>query len=280
MTQQPNDVLERLLEQAVNGERDILKDFFRHLLESQLYVPDRAQDLPLSHAPTYPNDFVSLLGIQDAERVVAPAFSRPELIEEWFGSPLRYSELSGTTLLHRIPTEWWLVLNTGTQFSKELSPWELDRLRAAHPEDIDALVEENNRSQEPETLDLRPIESEEYGDAKAAMSAFAKTTATIVKLYLMQERELSDEGEVQDRPLLVMLTTSLSASESEKLMDTIKQLVSPYFIGSDFRVRIGGPEDALVAGMMTAYEPFYKRPNSSPLQNFKRWCRSLVKQRS
>src|SRR5262245_14534021 len=104
---------------ASDGDENAARSFYSLYLTHNFIVPERYQDYQLNHVPSYPNDFVNVLGVQSDSRVIVPAFTDLALLKDWCHQELRYKELTGSKLLELMPADWWICINPGDEVEKE-----------------------------------------------------------------------------------------------------------------------------------------------------------------
>jgi hypothetical protein len=254
----PNPELESCIRLAVEGDQSAIGRFFEALIAGPLFVPERFQQAPLSDQPEYPNDFFSLLGIQDQERVVVPMFSSPELIIDWCGNELSYRTLPGTRVFELMPEGWWITFNPGSELGKDLSPWEIDQLRGG-AQNISAIVAENLSDKDVETLKVDPVPEDELVELRNELRNGAANFDDIVALYLLKETAVTGDGDGLETVLLgIELSTDGSEDESG-IEQHLRQIAERALIGyGRLRVLCGRKErDALTLGLFKNVPPFY-----------------------
>ena len=259
--------------EALEGNRSAAAEFFRAFLDGPLYIPERVQAQPMSDQPEYPNDFFYLLGLRAEDRTIIPAFSRPDLVSEWCGSSLRQKTMSGKELLGVVPEDWWVTVNPGLDVEKELSPWELDRLREGEPAFPELIAELFPLEARP-TLSLEPVPEEEYRELVDVLRKEAENHSQINNLYLAREAVEENESDALPPILLGVEATCKSADQQKSIEDALQRAGSVTQIGAEpLRIRIGASlEGNLLLGAFTGIEPFYRRPSrGSVIENVKRF---------
>lgn len=254
----PNLKVESSFEAACSGSREAAALFFEGLISGPLYVPDRHQKQPMSDQPSYPNDLVYMLGLRDVNRVIVPAFTRPEFIEEWCGQPLSYKKYSGDRLYSAIPADWWIVINPGTDIEKDLSPWEIERLKGGN-DFVSELVEELFSEEETETLGVVLPDEDQLLDLKAELTAWAGEVTVIEKLFLLKEERRENQG--LDRLLLGVQLSPEATDRAAEYKEEISRITGLHQIGSDpVSIYIGSDLDTgLTLGFFKDFPPFYSR---------------------
>ena len=86
-------------------------------------MPEREQTHPFEGDTTYPSPFIDVLGITIGEDTYVPAFSSEAEMLEWSPDVLQTHTLTGEELCKRMPEDWWITLNPGSELGKEFSPW-------------------------------------------------------------------------------------------------------------------------------------------------------------
>jgi len=270
--QEGNDALAAAMEQASQGSLPAAETYYRRFLAGPIFVPERYQLYPLSDSPQYPNEFVNVLGIQDKERVVIPAFSHKAYIHGWCGTELQSKCMNGSNLLSLVPKGWWLVVNPGREVEKEMSPWEIDQLRAGE-EGIPAVLAELKSGAGEGAVSLRPLGADEQPQLKQALREAAAQYG-LQRLFLMREEGLDEDGARQDRLLLGAETAQTSAEDRDKLRSELQRLAAPHLIGAE-SIKIfveDRGEKSMMLGLFQHAAPLYQAP-APP------WWRRLLRTR-
>jgi hypothetical protein len=260
-TTSPNTDLEDSLEGAFNGQRAAVERFFRALLAGPLFVPERYQAQPLSDSPRYPNDFINILGIQDSDRVIVPAFSDPALIEEWCGTPMSYKTCTGPEVAEMLPEEWWMIINPGSEIIRELTPWEVSRLKDGDAA-LDELLHEAYSDMAAEPIRVRPLADGEFADSVAALTLYCKENESLLRLFLLvEEGEASDGTEVSTLLIGAALSDSIPGSEYSNVQSMLDSYVAPTLIGGQQKkIFVGGDSGGnVMLGMFKDAEPVFNR---------------------
>lgn len=266
------DRLAMLLAQASEtGQEVCIRAFFEELLTAQVAVPDRNQSHQLSYSPSYPNDLVTMLGVQDGEDIVVPIFSSAELIQAWCGLPLTFTTQPTGRLLQAIPQGWKIELNPGSEYSKELTPWEIEQLKKG-PSAISELIEDLTETPHRtiSNFSLLPVEEDELQQLKGDLTNEASKLASIVALYLVREAGTNEElSKPKDRLFLGVLANCNSSNELEQLKAHLESVAKKTLIGQEeITVAIGADISSLALSMFAKFKPFYQtKPNS--------WVKSL-----
>ena len=261
------DPLEHALEEALDGDRAQVEQFFRVLLRSSLTVPKRFQHLPLSDSPQYPNEFLDILGIKDKDRTVVPVFSRAELVKEWSGTEFLSRQLSLAELINLLPEEWWVVINPGSDIEKELTPWELSQLKVGE-QGIPILIEENSAFEADRGMSFLPAPAE-FSKVERDLAAFAATRSSIQGLYLL----LRDRGDSEGLPALVVGVRSelRSSTELDTLRAELLAVAERAVIGAaTMQVMMGGAiGGSMMDGVFSSFTPFYQSKKTGLLHSLR-----------
>ncbi len=261
-----NREIESLMSLALEGDKDAGRQFYTALLQTTLFVPDRAQNFPLTESPEYPTDLVHVLGIQDKDRVVVPAFLQPEHVREWFKNELNVSEMSCERLLRSIPDGWWLVINPGLDVEKECSPWEIERLREG-PQAIEEVLEEAFATEPIEMLDVRPLDESIYPTLIAKLQEYGQAHAWVRALYVLEEQGRDVEGQVISTILIGAHVDLTQLQNFESIRDEIQNIAHHELIGnSRARVVVGDTVEHHVSlGVFHGMTPLYSGKNEPGL---------------
>ena len=249
-------VLEDALEAAVDGERGALELFFRALLEARLVVPRRFQALPLSDSPEYPNQLIDVLGIRDKERVVVPVFSSFDLMKEWSGTEFQSRDLSISELTAILPPDWWVCINPGSEAQKELSPWELEQLKAG-PESLPVLVDESLAYEAERGMSFEPL-SQEFYPLGEILKGFAANRHEITAIYLLQQ---TTTAPALPAVVVGVRTTSISQTAQEQLRSEVLSTSEKALIGAaSVQVMLGGAiGGSMLDEVFSGFSPIFER---------------------
>jgi len=262
-TEASNVALEDAIADASQGKVEFIKTFFRALIAGPLFVPERYQKQKLSYSPNYPNDFVTIMGIQDGERVVIPAFSNPELIQAWAGEEFTFRKLSGEDLLKIIPEDWWLCINPGQEFDKELSPWEISKLKsgeAAFAEIISEITSEDTAT----SLEISHLAPEEYPELRQTLIAFAEKEAEINAIYIAKEKENILEDSKMETILIGVELVNVDSKQIEDMRDAVQAIAAPLLIGNaKLKVVSGLSGSQLFLGVFREFTPIHQKAKAS-----------------
>lgn len=256
-----NTALEESAEAAYTGRRDAVERFFQALFDGPLYIPRRYQSQPMSDSPEYPGDFVDVLGITDDDRVIVPVFSNPDSIEEWCGNPLQWRSLNGIEAAKIIPDDWWVVINPGSDIEKELSPWEIERLREGI-EALPELVTEALSDREVDPMQVRPCSSDEFEAPLNALRNFITHDTRFNTLYaLVEENTAADGSAVATLLIGIAVSNDVPGATFATVQDELDALIAPFMIGGQPKKIFLGYDvnKSVMLGIFKGSEPLYQR---------------------
>ncbi len=270
-----NNLIEENLLQAAEGQTKALEKVLLGLMAGPLYIPTRSQSQNLTHQPTYPNDLISILGVQDKERVVVPVFTAAEFIQEWFGNELSYKLYSGESLFGILPEEWWITINAGQEIEKEISPWEITRLKHGEAGIKEILEESSLDDAIVQSIDLKQVPENDFSDLKQKISAYAVSKKDILKIYLMLEKSMTTDGATLEK-LIVGVECDKSTGDLEELKEKLVHICSLNLIGNmDSKILAGISGNNILLGPFKNSAPFYVR-NTGPLSGLLSYIKSIL----
>ncbi|MBX7144888.1 MAG: hypothetical protein K1X79_10590 [Oligoflexia bacterium] len=256
---------DQTLLQAADGGPAALERFFIEFLSHKFTVPLRHQKEQLSYTPSYPNDLVSVLGVQDKERVIVPSFSQPQFLDEWIGIALESRSYTGEALLKLIPDGWWLCINPGQEIEKELSPWEISRLKAGilnDPDTMAELVAEQAEVFKAEQTNFRELAQQELSELRAKLMQTAKTEAKIESLTLTCAEQTTDSGNPELTYHLGVCLAACSEEMARRIKEKLENLCHQNMIGAE-RVKVilipASRHSRSIASASIGVKPFYMR---------------------
>jgi hypothetical protein len=249
---------------ASKGDESALTLLYEGLIEGPLYVPRRFQAQRMTDQPAYPSDLVDVLGLAEGDRVVVPVFADAGAIEQWCGNKLLYREMNGKRLAEAIPDGWWAVLSPGSEGEKDLSPWELEQLRAG-VQAVPALIAELRDAEIVEPLEVAPAQGEEYAALRDALLEYCKAHEEIERLWVLKESGLDLEERRVTRVLIgAELGASVGGTQLETITAELRATADRAQIGGDAaKVFVGSGRDALILGAFRGAEPLYAGPKKT-----------------
>ena len=254
--------LQAAMAEALRGSNDAARTFFELFLGGQWYVPKRFQSPRLEIRATYPNEFLDILGMQDGERVLVPVFSAAEQVPEWSQLPLACRLLTGQALLDLVPEGWWICVNPGQEVEKEISPWEIQQLRAGTA-GIDAILAELTEQAPIETLTISSCVEEEYPQLTSALREYAQAQAEIDAIYLAKEEGRDEMDKRITTLLLGVCIHSNSPERLEQVRQSVRALAEKSLIGAEpVRVFTSAQGGNVMLSLFKGIEPMYAGPGS------------------
>jgi hypothetical protein len=256
-----NTALEESVEAAYSGRRDAVETFFQALFDGPVYIPRRYQSQPMSDSPDYPGDFVDVLGITDDDRVIVPVFSNPDGIEEWCGNPLQWRCMNGIEAAKVIPDDWWVVINPGSEIEKELSPWEIERLREGK-EALLELVTEALSDKDVDPMHVRPCGSDEFEAPLNSLRNYIENDTRFNTLYaLVEENAAADGSAVATLLIGIAVSNDVPGATFATVQDELDALIAPFMIGGQpKKIFIGyDVNKSVMLGIFKGSEPLYQR---------------------
>ena len=254
------------LESAAEGGIDQLRTFFSLLCSSTLLVPTRQQERPVHNSATYPDEFLNLLALEEQERIFVPCFSDPAAIKEWYAGALNVREIEFSALNKLLPQDWWIVLNPSSDACKELSPWELERLRGGDQE-LAELLDELRQSEIGSPVRIEALAQDQVQSLRQALIGWADQNDNVAEIYLAREystdySELHEKTEshvVQSATLLVGVAIKHSDSALlAQIQDQASVVAAAAMIGDESPRLLSGAIDSVALGVFKGIEPIYK----------------------
>lgn len=241
------------------GEEAEIRAFFQLLLGMKLFAIDRHQETRMAHEPEYPSPFFGLLGVRDGDRTVIPLFTSKHLIRDWCGQEFQHSHLPINNILERSPSEWWLVINPGQEVEKEISPWEVNLLRAG-PEGIEEIVKEHLASEYTAPLGIEPVADAEFARLREGFLKWVPSQPKIRSMRLARELSRDSEGREQRRLLLGLEIDTDNPTELSLLQEEAQKQADVAQIGDEnVKVIVGKyGMQSLALSVLASVEPFWQ----------------------
>jgi hypothetical protein len=268
------------LAKASEGGRPEIESFFKVLLVSKVLVPlkpSTARTVEEQHIPLVGTDTQSTLGffeVDNGEHVVIPIFSDRAYIADWSGMEIAAVEKEFKVLLNSISPGVWLHLNPGQEVGKEISDWEIERLRKG----IEAVPEIAAELTGPVDTDIEIVAlSDQYKDLKSKLRTIIESYPSITECFLVGAKK--DDSESYS-PVLGIKHNGEEKERLQLLYTELKQLVESslsekeeLFIVDD----LADPNSVNLALFQDA-TPFYfaTKPLEQPDSNRVSWVQSLM----
>ncbi len=256
----------RLMEEVSSGEKASLEAFYHAFLESEFVIINRASQGSSPREPNYPNDLFPFLAVRGGDKTWLPIFSGAEAANEWSSYPVDHQTIKGSAVLDRVPNDWWLALNPGSEISKEFSPWEISTLRSG-PEGIKAAAEDQMPSFILEQ-EYSNIKDSEFPGLIQSLKQLAGEETDIDYIKVAKESGTDADGKVVSERCLVGLGCKPGTSKNklEEIRESFISRLSPLFIGgSELEVLTGIGESPLSLGMLKEFSPVYQRSANTKL---------------
>jgi hypothetical protein len=259
------DIL-RLMEESTSGDRSTLESFYTEFLECDFIIIKRASQAASPREPRYPTEFFPFLGIRGGDKTWLPIFTGPVALNEWSTQEMESQTITGREVLERIPNEWWLALNPGSEISKEFSPWEISTLRSG-PDGIKAAAEDQMPSLvlEQEYSDLK---ESEFPGVSTAIKEIGAEHPSISFIKAAKETSVDSDGKAVTEKVLVGVScdTGTPPGDLERIRTACLGKLSLLFIGGiDFDVLAGIGESPLSLGRLKAFGQIYQKKASTHL---------------
>jgi len=252
--------LEGMMEKASSGDLQAAYAFYETLINESVIVPERHQNVALSHNPEYPNEILNILGIKNNDRIIVPVFLSPEYIETWCGQKLLFRKMFFSALIDVLPPKWWICLNPGQEITKEFSPWELERLKSGTHEIPEILAELFGDLLPSATLSFEP-QGPEYDNLKELLSDAGKEFPEVREIRLIAQM---NEAVTETQKTMLLLGVLVDPGSKER-----RTLIRDYLINTahlaligleEFRVFLGSSiEDDISLSLFAKIKPFYTR---------------------
>ena len=250
----------RLMEEACSGRKEALESFYKTFLESDVYIIERASQGASPREPKYPNEFFRHLGIRGGDKTWLPIFTSEEALAEWSTQPLNSTVIKGAEVLNIIPADWWLVLNPGTEVSKEFSPWEVNTLKSG-PDGIAAAAEDQMAALVVEQ-EYGPLELKDRNELAELITEFGLENADVFAITPAVERSIDSDGNITSERIIFGIACAENTKKErvEELKQTLLQRLGTKLIGEDnFEILIGVGDEPLVLGRLKDINPFYTK---------------------
>lgn len=125
------DELEQSLEAAMMAPSSkSIEAFYRSFLTARLFVPERYQSNQPNNLSDFSSPFLDVLALKAGDTNYIPVFTSETELRDWSEEDLSFLRLTGEEVCKRAPEHWWLTLNPAGEFGKEISDWEIERLRS------------------------------------------------------------------------------------------------------------------------------------------------------
>ncbi|MDZ4786360.1 MAG: SseB family protein [bacterium] len=247
------------MQEAARGEPEALRNFYETFLKFIFFVPERYQKSKLSLTPVYPNDFTNLLGVNDGPRTFVPIFTSHETLENWFGNnELSYQRISGLDLLNKIPSDWWMMLDPAEEIQKEISPWEIEELKAGS-EGISHIIEDALPSFVQERA-IHPVKTEDHPKLIERLLKEKERFKFIGTIWIAREEEIVEAPNKNRSTIIVGVEVLTSKDEELNNIQKVFSAAANQAMIGDLPVAVytGISPESLTLGMFKAITPLAK----------------------
>lgn len=241
----PTLSLTLILEDAAKGDPQAVELFFMILLQSDVIVP-----LTKNVEGEEVEEFVKIS--HDGKEVI-PIFSELDFAYSWAEREIPCSSKKFQTLINIINSECWLYLNPGQLCGKEISDWEIDKLRQGEEaiQEIVADLTETNHA-EIDVLSGDDI----YPEIKKKLIPIIELFPEINEAFLVK---ITNDDHKEGSPMLGLVQSDLSQPRSEMFDREIAQ-VSQMFFNDDSSIIVAkdlADENSPNTGIFHDLVPFY-----------------------
>lgn len=211
-----NTLSETLKLAAVGKETDI-KDFFKALLSSTIFIPSlsKASAPPVIGAlKTEADTAYQYIDYEEARCI--PIFSSQEFLEEWADGNMQFVEELFSTFMWKIPHDVWAYLDPGQDIGKELSPWEIELLKLGE-DSFEELIH-GVQETEQENFEIEDA-TETLNQAKAPLINILEAYQVIEECFLLALREA--EGELERALIGIRYNQEIDSDKRDQIRQEI-----------------------------------------------------------
>jgi len=182
--------LQILLEAAAVGNRKAAKKFYDYLWTAEVCIPVKMTS-KREHSPG--DDFIT---VEHEGRRIIPIFSSEEALRQWDeGESCNFVKKEFKSFLWLIPKETWLHFDGGLEYGKEISPWELERLKDGGVSAFDDILDEVMGVDESQVT-IYPL-TEEYNQLKQELTYVLESYPAVKEASLIKIKLESPVGDAQ-----------------------------------------------------------------------------------
>ena len=223
----PEQQLTMILREAADDKPEAIEAFFEQLLRATVYVPLKPPMVTKNS-----NDIKEIggkgAGINNFTSVdymgneCIPIFSEKRFVEDWAEKDLACVEKEFKTLLQLLGDETWLYINPGQDVGKELTAWELERLRKgrdAIPE-LAAALNESPIGEIEVNVDIHA-----FAKLKEKLLPIFQIYPELEEAFIVSVKESGDETE---RPMVGLLWKNANPAKREYIRTEIETAVQEY----------------------------------------------------
>ncbi|WKZ57505.1 MAG: SseB family protein [Bdellovibrionota bacterium] len=257
----PRKPLDIALDLASRGDKAAARQFYQLLLNTPLQVIERFQLHNMTDSPKYPDPFLNMLAVQSEDRSIVPVFSSPSHVRDWCGLDLKVRTLTLSEAIVLLPTDWWIVVNPGQEAYKEVSPWELERLRSG-TRGIEEILEELYEDEPTSAVSLGPVAPSEHPQVYTRVKGIAASTPGLQSVFAALE--IWGDGKNPDDRRFIFAIESVE-ERSRKLDErphlVFERAIVPQLIGEGaVRVVDLAQCPPFLSEALRSFAPLYVRP--------------------
>lgn len=230
MSESPRKPIDIALDLASRGDKAAARQFYQLLLNTPLQVIERFQLHNMTDSPKYPDPFLNMLAIDAQGRSIVPIFSALSHVNEWCGLELKVRNLTLAEIIVLLPQDWWIVVNPGQEAYKEISPWELSRLKDG-VRGIEEILEELYEDEPTSAVSLGPVSAADHPDTVTRVTEIAREISNLKAVYGALEI-WGDQKDPEERRFIFAVEPRPGVSaEGERPHLAFERAVGPVLIG-------------------------------------------------
>ena len=221
--------LQILLEAAAVGNRKAAEKFYHYLWTLEVYIPVKMTSRR-EHAPG--EDFVM---VEHEGNQIIPIFSSEENFKQWSEGVCNFVKKEFKSFLWLVPKETWLHFDSGLEYGKEMSPWELEQLKDGGVNAFEDILNEVLGVDESQVA-IYPLEDDEKWLRQELIyileSYPAIQEAFLIKIKLERGEDVgTDSKNSNQKPQIVLgiRHDSLSEEKLQQLNEDIEQFSTAKF---------------------------------------------------
>lgn len=252
--------IDQFLRAAAEGSRESAAEFFALFMHTLHVVPTKDQTEPFKNIAIYPNNFLNVLAITDKDRILVPAFSEAQHMNTWSSGATKSRTMTGRDLLNILPNDWWVIFNPGQELAKELSPWEISKLRGGI-DGINEVLDDLFPKESIRPFEIGPLDLEKHAQLITGLKAAGATLDGVGSIFLAREHGENELGEELETILIGVVAASPQISEGElnELSDQVRAAAERSLIGDPIPLKVfaGTSLNNLTLELFRGLEPIY-----------------------
>lgn len=254
--------MHELIESALKGSTQAVYDFYTILWESEVYLPVKSSSDSSVDDKSFDGEF-SFVSIEG--RHTLAVFTSEEFGVQWSEQRVRFVPRLFRTLIWLIKPDVWIHINPGQECGKEMSAWELGKLRDGGLDALDEIVAEIVT---PEDSDVEVFCGDDlYPELKRRLKSLLEVFSEVEEAFLIRVVSQGDKEATFNKKgmiLLGLIHSGLSKLQCLQIEEEAKMMAVQEIAQDEEFAFVSSINDRtnIMSGLFNEVIPFYYMPET------------------